>query len=70
MMHSLRLLAWVIFAMMMLGLFFYVTDAERVKDDLRDADAHIDTREKIDDATVPVAGCAWFDRLRAACPDQ
>lgn len=68
--HGLRLLAYIIAAALLIGVFFYITDAERAKRDLGDAENNIDTRERIDDATVPVDGCGWFDRLRASCPDQ
>ena len=45
--------------------WFVHNDRERrALDDARD---HIETRERIDDATDPVDGCAWFDRLRDAC---
>lgn len=45
--------------------WFVHNDRERrALDDARD---HIETRERIDDATAPVDGCAWIDRLRDAC---
>lgn len=45
--------------------WFVHNDRERrALDDARD---HIETRERIDDATAPIDGCAWFDRLRDAC---
>ena len=42
---------------------------ERDKTDLNNARDHIETRERIDNATAPVDGCAWLDRLRKACTD-
>jgi hypothetical protein len=45
---------------------WFVQD-DRDRHELQDAKDHISTRERIDDATTPVDGCAWFDRLRGAC---
>lgn len=45
----------------------WFVQADRDRRGLQDAREHFETRERIDDATAPVDGCAWFDRLRAAC---
>lgn len=45
----------------------WFVQADRDRRELQDAREHFETRERIDDATSPVDGCMWFDRLRAAC---
>lgn len=63
----LKLLAFTVGATALVAVFLYITDAEDAKNDLRAAEDHIETRERIDNATSADRDCPWHDRLFDAC---
>ena len=51
------------------GLYLAGKSHQRDKTELENATDHIETRERIDNATAPVDGCAWLDRLHGTCSE-
>lgn len=49
------------------GAWGYGMHTERQRQALEDAKDHIETRDRIDEATSNPSGCHWADRLRGSC---